>query len=112
MIKKETSNSGIIIKSVLIGTGLFFLSVFLMGGGHGSFLPAKLFFPYTMLSTAFTGSINGGFIVVALIQFPSYGILIVSGKRYGYQNYVLGILIAIHILALLLSLNYSSETFD
>lgn len=51
-----------------------FLAVLSGGAGHGDYLLARLFFPYTMLLTRLTGDvISGPLILLALAQFPIYG---------------------------------------
>lgn len=55
------------------------LAVMSAGAGHGDYFAAKLLFPFTMLSTHWLGSITDPMIAVALIQFPSYGIVIAIG---------------------------------
>jgi hypothetical protein len=49
------------------------------GAGHGSYFVAKLFFPYTMLSTHLFEIITTPFILLALVQFPFYGLLLAYG---------------------------------
>lgn len=43
------------------------------GGGHGTYVPAILFFPYTMLGSVATQQIQAAHMVVAALQFPAYG---------------------------------------
>jgi hypothetical protein len=53
------------------------IAVVMAGGGHGSYLPAKLLFPYTML---IAGSTIGFFgMLVALVQWPLYAAALVFG---------------------------------
>ncbi len=60
------------------------LAIASAGGGHGHYVYAKLFFPYTLLgphflpdrSAEFPDSITLPWIVLALIQFPLYGLVI------------------------------------
>jgi hypothetical protein len=70
--------------SLLLGVGLLLLygSAMIAGGGHGSYLPAKLFFPFTMLLTAWSGdSISPLGLVVAVLQMPVYSVLVDIGRR-------------------------------
>jgi hypothetical protein len=46
------------------------------GAGHGDYLWAKLLFPLTMLSTSVFGSITVPFIVLAVAQYPAYGVVL------------------------------------
>jgi hypothetical protein len=59
---------------VLATPVLLFITVLAAGGGHGSYMPAKLLFPWTMAATAFTREIAQPFIAVAIAQYPAYGI--------------------------------------
>ena len=46
------------------------------GVGHGDYRLAMVLFPFTMLSAFAFNSITIPFIIVAVIQFPLYGILV------------------------------------
>ena len=50
------------------------------GAGHGDYRLAMILFPYTLLSTFPFNSITPPFIVLAVIQFPFYGLAL------GYAN--------------------------
>ena len=53
------------------------LAIASAGQGHGDYLCARLLFPYTMLLTlAQDDIISLPLVVLALIQFPSYGTII------------------------------------
>ena len=60
--------------AIVIGTLLFIpaalVSVMLAGGGHGSYLAAKVLFPYTVLIAAYVPAINFLGIAAACAQFP------------------------------------------
>jgi hypothetical protein len=61
----------------LIVTPVFlFISVLAAGGGHGSYLPAKLLFPWSMAGTAFTGTVTQALLALAIAQYPVYGIVL------------------------------------
>ena len=67
-----------------LGVGLLLMygSALIAGGGHGSYLPAKVFFPYTMLLTAWSDdSISPFGLVVAALQMPLYSMFVDIGKR-------------------------------
>lgn len=55
---------------------LLFLGVASAGAGHGNYLFAKILFPHTLLSAWVLDSITTPFIVLAVIQFPLYGIVL------------------------------------
>ena len=59
------------------------IGVLAAGGGHGTYLPAALLFPFTMLLASFTSSIAAPAVALAVLQFPAYGYLAgraVSGR--------------------------------
>ena len=61
----------------LVATPLFLLAaVASAGAGHGSYLLAKILFPFTMLSTLVFGSIVAPAIGLAVLQFPFYGFIL------------------------------------
>ena len=81
------------------------------GGGHGSYLPAKLFFPYTMLATLLSDhSIGLPGIVVALIQAPAYVAAVQRAVTRQEKRRVLWVLVAVHassvIASILLNRNF------
>ncbi len=53
------------------------------GAGHGDYFIAKLLFPFTMLSTIVFNEITILFLVLALVQFPLYGVLLGLTNRAG-----------------------------
>jgi hypothetical protein len=81
------------------------------GGGHGSYLPAKLLFPYTMASTAFTGELTLPSIAVGVLQYPIYGVLLDwarSASRFGSQLWTL---VSVHVFAVVVALMFSNPSF-
>lgn len=55
------------------------LAVASAGAGHGHYVFARLFFPYTMLSTLATKNVvSTPAIVFALLQFPTYGAVLAT----------------------------------
>ena len=79
------------------------ISVFLCFGGHGTYIPAKLFFPYTMISTALFSKITPPFILLACVQFPAYGMVLAVANRRGCLKSVARQLGIIHLVAVALS---------
>ncbi len=68
----------------LLATPLFLLwAVIFAGGGHGSYLPAKILFPYAMLLAIPRRRIILPFFLLLVAQYPLYGILysLVRGRR-------------------------------
>ena len=55
---------------------MLLLGVISAGAGHGNYLQAKLFFPITMLSALPFQRITDPFIVLAIVQYPFYGVIL------------------------------------
>jgi hypothetical protein len=55
---------------------LLFLVMFLMGGGHGYYEPAIILFPTGLISFSLFDEIVIPFMILAVIQYPVYGLLI------------------------------------
>lgn len=64
------------IKLILLTPVLLFIVVFLAGGGHGWYEPAIVLFPFGLISILFFRSIELPFIILAILQYPIYGLLI------------------------------------
>ncbi|WP_405397549.1 hypothetical protein [Maribacter sp. Asnod2-G09] len=86
---------------------LLFLTIFLAGGGHGTFLPAKLFYPFSMILAGLKDEIGTLEIIIAVIQIPVYG-LIINMKKSNWTYSVIGL----HILAVIICLMISSQAFS
>ena len=65
-----------LIRALVSTPAALILAVVEAGAGHGSYFFARLFFPYTMLSTHAFGSITVPFMVLACLQTPLYGVLL------------------------------------
>ncbi len=68
------------IASLAVTPVALLLGVGSAGAGHGNYRLAMILFPYTLLSTSFFDSITPPFIILAIIQFPLYGLAL------GYAN--------------------------
>ena len=62
------------IASLVITPIALLVGVGSAGAGHGDYRLAMILFPYTLLSTLIFNSITAPFILLAIIQFPLYGI--------------------------------------
>ena len=88
------------------------LAISSAAAGHGSYFLAKLLFPFTMLSTIVFGSIAVPFILLAIIQFPFYGIFLGVGNVRGrFIPLAVGVLVA-HTLAVGASVLFIKESFS
>ncbi|MET3538315.1 hypothetical protein [Chryseobacterium limigenitum] len=68
---------------------LLLLVVFMMGGGHGTYIPTIILFPFGMIGTVFQKSITVPFVVLGLFQFPIYGYLLDIFKNNKYKYLIL-----------------------
>lgn len=96
---------------VLVALPCAFVAAAAAGAGHGTYLPARLFFPITMLSTSLCGPITAPFIAVALLQFPIYGLALGYCHRASRLRRGLAALSAVHFIAVTLSLVIPNTNF-
>jgi hypothetical protein len=81
------------------------MSVGSAGAGHGEYIAARVWFPFTMASTYLFSAITVPFIVLAIAQFPTYGWLagrVVSQATPMWTLWVIGCVHAVLILLLFL----------
>jgi len=78
-----------------------------MSGGHGTYLLAKVIYPFTMLIAILTKSGIGIFpTIIAIAQIPIYALILT--KKPKWKFYVIGI----HIVLAIICLNLTTETFS
>ncbi len=78
------------------------LALALAGAGHGSYFAAKILFPYTMLSTHWLEAITIPFVILALVQFPLYGLFLAFGSRKQHYWSLALLILIVHMLAVAL----------
>jgi hypothetical protein len=70
-----------VVPSLLFGVTLGVVAlafvIWAAGGGHGSYLPAKLLFPYTMLIAGDSVGFLG--MLLAIVQWPLYAAAVLFG---------------------------------
>lgn len=93
----------------LLTIPLLLIVVFFMGGGHGTYIPAIGLFPFGLISTVFFDSITIPFVVLGIIQYPTYGFIIDKARRAQKSKVVLPILIFVHIILSILIIKLTSE---
>lgn len=86
------------IISLLATPICLFLGIASAGAGHGNYFLAKLLFPFTMLSTVPLGLITTPFILLALAQFPVYGMILGHANEKGRFMRVASVVLLIHAL--------------
>lgn len=72
---------------------LGFLVILLGGGGHGTYFPLLVIFPFSLLGTFFNEEIP---LFIGIIQLPIYGFLM---DRFGTKK-ALPVIIAIHVICI------------
>ena len=71
------------MKAVLIGVAItpfaIAAAIASAGAGHGTYVMAKLLFPYSMLLTRLSGdTLTPPLLGLAFVQFPLYGLVVAS----------------------------------
>lgn len=96
----------------LVATPFFLLlGVTSAGAGHGTYFPAKILFPFTMLSTVVSGSITMPFILLAIAQFPLYGVAFgLANIKDKLLRLVVGLL-SLHAIVVALCFLLTKENF-
>lgn len=88
------------IASLIVTPIALLLGLASAGVGHGDYRLAMMLFPYTLLSTAAFDSITPPFILLAIVQFPLYGVLLGYANEQGRLLAMLLLLCVMHGLAL------------
>ncbi|HEY6095762.1 MAG TPA: hypothetical protein VIU93_12500 [Gallionellaceae bacterium] len=101
----------IISYSLIIEVAAISIVVFTGGAGHGTYAPARVLFPYAMLSTVLHGTINDAFILFSCLQFPLYGVISFLALKSDRTKPIIGILIAVHLVAVFLSFVFANPSF-
>ena len=92
-----------IIKILTITVLLLFLTIFFAGGGHGTYLPAKLIYPFTMLSAK--SEIGTVGLILAILQIPIYALILEKKPKWKYY------LIGVHLLAIIFCFSIKNSSF-
>ena len=96
-----------IVTIIFITLILLALVILSTGGGHGTYLPAKVIYPTTMIIAILTKNGIGIIpIIIAIVQIPIYALILT--KKLEWKFY----LIVIHVVLVILCLNLTTETFS
>jgi hypothetical protein len=101
-----------VIISLVVTPIALFLGVLSAGAGHGHYGMAKLLFPYTMLPAMVSGQISSFFILLAVAQFPAYGIVLGLANEKGRARLGAVVLSIAHTTAVVAVLLSVSENFS
>ena len=104
---------GGLIAGWFAGYVLWFCVTIFMGAGHGSYLPARLLFPYTMAATHWGDHrISGDGFFAGLVSFAAYGAIIGAGLLTRHRKSVALAILAIHAVAVVVCFGLSDSSFD
>ena len=87
-----------VIVGVVLGVILGFVSLLAMAGGHGTYVPAALFFPAALLLSIAVNVISKSALFVAAAQWPLYGAVLGLSARRGHARGAIICLTAVHAL--------------
>jgi hypothetical protein len=91
---------------------LFLLVIILMGAGHGIYSPTIVLFPWGMIGVTFQDSITLPFIVLAIFQYPMYGLILDQAWNRNSTNWFAASLVILHMILVVLIFKYKSDTFS
>jgi len=95
-----------IAKTASITILLLFFAILFAGGGHGTYIPAQVIYPYSMILAKLQSEIGFFAFFLALIEIPVYGYFVFNKPN--WKLYILGI----HMIAVLVSFFLKSEVFN
>ena len=101
-----------VIISLLVTPIALLLGIGSAGAGHGDYRLAMILFPYIMLSTSLFNSITPPFIILAIIQFPVYGLVLGYADERGRLVSMSILLAVVHGVAAAAMLLIANEGFS
>lgn len=110
---KASSPSGrtVFAFSVLVQAITMAMAVVASGAGHGSYALARIFFPFTMLSTIFNSRIDGMYLAVGLLQYLFYGLVFWAAVKLKRAKPAIAMLLTIHGLVVFAVFFWRNEYF-
>ena len=100
-----------VVVSLVVTPVALLLGIGSAGGGHGDYFWAKMLFPYTILSAFLFGSITVPFVLLAIAQFPLYGIGLGYATGKGQFARLASIMLVAHTAAVVALLLLADENF-
>ena len=110
-MKRPKSWVPVIVSLILTPIALL-LGIGSGGAGHGDYFWAKVLFPYTLLSAFVFGSITVPFILLAVAQFPLYGVGLGYADGFGRSARLALILLLMHVAAVAVVFLLADENFS
>ncbi len=81
-------------------------------GGRGTYTLAKIIFPYSLALTAFTETITGPLIVLALIQYPLYACGSAIADDPDIRGRIGATIVGVHVVAVVAAFVWADPAFS
>lgn len=94
-----------VFKIVTITLLCLLVAILFAGGGHGTYIPAKIIFPFTMILAEFNKEISFFDFMIAFFQIPIYNLILKKRPNLKY------LLIGIHLFAVILCFYFNNDIF-
>lgn len=94
-----------VLNILIVTIILLVVTILSAGAGHGTFILAKILYPYTMLLALAQNEIGIITIILAAIEIPLYAYIL--NRKPSLKYYLL----ALHILAMIICLNIENSVF-
>jgi hypothetical protein len=98
--------------SLFVTPPFLWVAIASAGGGHSHYLGAKILFPFALLSARIFGSVFAPLILLALVQFPLYGLMLGNANLKRQFLPCIASLLAIHTLAVAACFIFPGENFS
>ncbi|HEX4825141.1 MAG TPA: hypothetical protein VFV19_12615 [Candidatus Polarisedimenticolaceae bacterium] len=106
----KSSGAGVLV-GVCVSAILLTACFFAAGGGHGTYIPAIVLFPYTMVWAGALKRITLPSLLLAVGQFPAYGGIAGWARSRQRSMPAVWVMASVHVVAVLLALSAVGETF-
>lgn len=104
---------GGLVTGAVAGYVLWFCVTLFMGAGHGTYLPARFLFPYTMVATHWGDhQISGDGVFAGLVSFAAYGAITGAGLLTRHRKAVILATVALHAIAVVVCFSLSDSSFN
>jgi len=87
---------------------LMVIAVMAAGGGHGTYLLAKVFFPFSMLAAMRSGQIGFDPLALAVLQCAGYGAVIGATSK---RRLATAFIVSVHVAATVAAIMTDTESF-
>lgn len=104
-LKRKVTLIGNIIATCILTIGSLFFTIALTGGGHGTYLPMKIVFPYSMIISNYADKINALAMILGVIQIPIYVAILGLKNKWKYLIFL------VHIIAVIFVFSMTNSTF-